>query len=131
MNTPTTISIDALDTVLQDGDAIINFTSEALAAPAAAVSLSQDGTAKLINGPAYPIAADTDAQAISALMTDGKRLVVVTDGSDKVAEFVARISAAQVPHLVCIPDEACAADAFMDEEDADAVAERLRQLGYI
>ncbi len=30
------------------------------------------------------------------------------------------------------PDEqACEADAFMDEEDSEAVAERLRQLGYI
>ena len=28
-------------------------------------------------------------------------------------------------------EETCSADAFMDEEDSEAVAERLRQLGYI
>ena len=28
-------------------------------------------------------------------------------------------------------EESCNADAFMDEEDSEAVAERLRQLGYI
>jgi hypothetical protein len=33
--------------------------------------------------------------------------------------------------LLCTLTEDCGAEAFMDEEDAEAVAERLRQLGYL
>ena len=131
MNTRTIVSTDALAEILEDGDALINFTSEAVATLAPAVSISQDGTPRLINGPAYPVAANVDVTAISRLVADTTRLVVVTDGIDKSEELAAQLSMQNVPHVVCVLDQVCAADAFMDEEDSEAVAERLRQLGYI
>ena len=131
MNIQTIASIDALTDFLQDGDALVNFTSEAIASLTPAVSISQDGTAKLINGPAYPVASEVDAKAIITLVADVGRLVVVSDGIDKSAEFVAQLSTQKVPYVVCVLEQICAADAFMDEDDSEAVVERLRQLGYI
>ncbi|HIE99612.1 MAG TPA: hypothetical protein EYG03_29980 [Planctomycetes bacterium] len=131
MNIQTIVSIDTLTDFLKDGDALVNFTSEAIASLTPAVSISQDGTARLVNGPAYPVNAEVDAKAIIPLLADAGRLVVVTDGIDKSAEFVAQLSTQKVPHIVYVLEQICAADAFMDEEDSEAVAERLRQLGYI
>ena len=131
MNIRTINSTDALSEVLQDGDALVNFTSEAIASLAPAVSLSQDGTAKLINGPAYPVDAKVDAKAIRCLVTNDQRLVVITDGIDKSEQLVAQLSEFGITCVVCVLDQLCDSDAFMDEEDSDAVAERLRQLGYI
>jgi hypothetical protein len=131
MNIRTINSTDALNDVLQDSDALVNFTSEAIASLAPAVSLSRDGTAKLINGPAYPVDADVDAKAISSLVTNEQRLVVITDSIDKSEQFVAQLSEFDITCVVCVLDQLCAADAFMDEKDSEAVAERLRQLGYI
>jgi hypothetical protein len=131
MNIRTVNSLDALTDILQDSDVLINFTSEAIASLAPAVSISQDGTAKLIDGPAYPVDAEVDAKAISCLITNEQRLVVVTDGIDKSEQIVAQLSEHNVTCVVCVLDQVCAADAFMDEEDSEAVAERLRQLGYI
>ncbi|MEO2017428.1 MAG: hypothetical protein ABGZ53_23995 [Fuerstiella sp.] len=131
MNIQTIASLDALTDFLQDGDALVNFTSEAIASLTPAVSISQDGTARLINGPAYPVISELDANTIIPLLADVGRLVVVADGIDKSAEFVAQLSRQQVPHVVCVLEQICAADAFMDDEDSETVAERLRQLGYI
>ncbi|MCP4505528.1 MAG: hypothetical protein GY826_03940, partial [Fuerstiella sp.] len=61
MNIQTIASIDALTDFLQDGDALVNFTSEAIASLTPAISISQDGTARLINGPAYPVDSEVDA----------------------------------------------------------------------
>ncbi len=131
MNIQTIASTDALTDFLQDGDALVNFTSEAIASLAPAVSISQDGTASLINGPAYPVDSELDAKTVIPLVADVGRLVVVADGIDKSAEFVAQLSTHKVPHVVCVLEQICEADAFMDEDDSEAVAERLRQLGYI
>lgn len=131
MNIRTINSTDALNDVLRDGDALVNFTSDAIASLAPAVSLSRDGTAQLINGPAYPVDAEADAKAISCLVTTEQRLVVVTDGIDKSEKLVAQLSELGTTCVVCVLDQLCDSDAFMDEEDSDAVAERLRQLGYI
>ena len=63
MNIRTVNSIDALTELLQDGDVLINFTSEAIASLAPAVSISQDGRAGLIQGPAYPVDGNIDTKA--------------------------------------------------------------------
>jgi hypothetical protein len=44
---------------------------------------------------------------------------------------VRELTACGVRCLLCTLTEDCGAEAFMDEEDAEAVAERLRQLGYL
>lgn len=41
------------------------------------------------------------------------------------------LAAAGLPHLLCTLHDASVEDGFMDEADAEAVAERLRQLGYL
>jgi hypothetical protein len=132
MSTQTRISRDALHEFLDGGDVLVNFTSEAIAHAESTVSLSADGTAKLVTGTAYPVSAIADAKGIARLLTSGVgRFVVASDGQSNVAEFVTQLEARNISHVVCVLEEACDADAFMDEEDSEAVAERLRQLGYI
>ncbi|MCP4508434.1 MAG: hypothetical protein GY826_18845, partial [Fuerstiella sp.] len=96
-----------------------------------AISISQDVTARLVSGLAYPVDSEVDANAIIPLVAVIGRLVVVSDGIDKSAEFVAQLSTQKISHVVCVLEQICEADAFMDEDDSEAVAERLRQLGYI
>lgn len=60
------------------------------------------------------------------------RLVVVSeDDCSDASQIVRELSIKGISHLHCTLMSTCDADAFMDEEDAEAVTERLRQLGYI
>lgn len=120
---------ETLAEFLEDGDAIINFGSETVAVNAPALSLDSDGNAKLSDGPAYPVRSDPAAVAKALHDTGIKRCVVVTD--DASCHAAAAFSAAAIPHVVCVLEPSCDAESFMDDEDSEAVAERLRQLGYI
>ena len=71
MSTQTRISRDALHEFLDGGDVLVNFTSEAIAHAESTVSLSADGTAKLVTGTAYPVSAIADAKGIARLLTSG------------------------------------------------------------
>ncbi len=124
------ITLDHLASFLQDGDALINCSTEAIAATVPAVSINSDGTARLINGPAYPVKGDATAAVQSLNAEDVTRFVVVADG-DGGQQYVDALKAADYPFVLCELESSCGADAFMDEEDSEAVAERLRQLGYI
>lgn len=125
-----TIALDKLNDFLQDGDALINCTGEAIAATVPALSINSDGTARLINGPAYPVNGEDTAALQSLANENVNRFVIVADG-DSGKAFETACAAANLPHVTCILENTCDADAFMDEEDSEAVAERLRQLGYI
>ena len=64
--------------------------------------------------------------------TDVDRIVVVSDPANQAAtQALTALKDAGIAHMHCTLTTQCDADAFMDEEDAEAVAERLRQLGYL
>ena len=127
---PVKINREELNDFLQEGDAIINCSDEALATVMPALSVNSDGTARLIQGPAYPVAGDASRAIESLAETSVKRFVVICS-SNNGQQYAEALKAAGVEFVSCIFEQACNSDAFMDEEDAEAVAERLRQLGYL
>ena len=130
MTTQTTTR-DSLNDVLQDGDALLNLTSEAIAAAVPAVSRNSDGTARLISGPAYPLG-EPAAETVSSLKnSDVQRFVVVADSREASTVWEDGLKSEGLSVAVYLLEESCQADAFMDQEDSEAVAERLRQLGYL
>ena len=133
MSTQVYLTRDALADFAEPGDVIVNFTSDSIAASVPSLSFSPDGLPRLTQGAAYPVSCDTpDIDSLQAILSQGNsRLVVVADGSAGGDEFMRRLASTNLPYVVCMLEESCAADAFMDEEDSEAVAERLRQLGYI
>lgn len=73
------------------------------------------------------------AASLPQLMSaEVQRIVVVADeGCADAALVVRELASRRIPHALCTLMNSCDADAFMDEEDTEAVTERLRQLGYI
>ena len=132
MTTEVTAFADAVDGLVDCGDALINFSIEAIPCSVPFMTFAHDGSASLKSGAAMPVGNSADAgRAMSLLSDDIRRFVVISNGGSAAAEFAAQLAAAEVPHLLVLLTEDCTADAFMDEEDSEAVAERLRQLGYI
>ncbi len=133
MSTQVYLTLDALADFAEPGDVIVNFTNDSIAASVPSVSFSPDGLPSLTQGAAYPVSCDTpDMDSLHAILSRGNsRLVIVLNGSAGGDEFVRRLASTKLPYVVCMLEESCAADAFMDAEDSEAVAERLRQLGYI
>lgn len=132
MTSPVTISPDALDGCLDSGDALINFSFGSISASVPYVVFGEDGTASLHSGTAKPVGANVSVDSLNTLLGDEiQRFAVVSDGGSAAVEFAAKLEGAGVAHSLLLLAEDCTADAFMDEEDSEAVAERLRQLGYI
>ena len=132
MTTQTTVSSEGLLDFIEDGDVLINFTANLLECSLPFVSCSLDGEAKVATDQPSPVAGEIKIAAVAALQSDrAKRFVVLSDGSPQAREFADQLSAAGVATASFVLAEDCAADSFMDEDDAEAVAERLRQLGYI
>lgn len=125
------ITPDSIDAHLNSGDALINFSFELFPSSAPYVAFNE-GEPKLKTGAAPPVGNDASAELIKNLLDENvRRFVVVSDGNQTAQNFVNGLNAAEIPHTVFNLSEDVAADSFMDEEDADAVAERLRQLGYL
>lgn len=124
------LSNEQLTAFLQQGDALINAGSEAIAATVPAVSVNSDGTARLINGPAYPLAGNSSA-AVAAIEADDVSRFVIRGTEQQCEPFASAMEQAARNYVVCLPEKSCQADSFMDDEDSEAVAERLRQLGYL
>lgn len=132
MTTQTTVSSEGLLDVIEDGDVLINFTANLLECSLPFVSCSPDGEAQIATGQPLPVAGNIKTDAVVALQSDQtKRFVVLSDGSQQAREFVDQLTAAGAATASFVLAEDCAADSFMDEGDSEAVAERLRQLGYI
>ncbi len=133
MSTEVYLTRDALSEFAEPSDAVINFTAESIAGSVAAVAFGPDGTASLKQSAAYPVTCENpNVGSLQSLVENGVvRFVIVSDGSQRGERFATQLRAANVPHVVCVLEESCDAEAFMDEEDSEAVAERLRQLGYI
>ncbi len=134
MTTECSSTANSITEVLLAGDTILNLTQQPLNAIAGTQFLSAEGdqlrcsqTPSMVQW-RYPLAFSLSTVLSQAMA----RVVVVSDENCSDANFVVReLAARHIPHLHCTLLSACDADDFMDEQDTEAVAERLRQLGYI
>ena len=129
-----TSTADAITSVLLAGDAVLNLSFRPLNASAGTLYVTESGNRLEISETCQSV--DWSPQLAPSLATliseDITRLVVVADESCPAADQILQaLSQQQIPHCHCILAADCDAKAFMDEEDSEAVAERLRQLGYI
>lgn len=129
-----TATADAITGVLLAGDVVLNLSSQPLNTTADTRYVAEVSGRLQIGTTAAsvrwtPAAGRRLEQLLSA---EDLRLVVVSEENCCDAEFVLQeLSTRGVPHLHCMLMSSCDADAFMDEQDTEAVTERLRQLGYI
>lgn len=124
----------AISGVLIAGDAVLNLSPQPLNCVAGTRYVHAKGDGLTVTDvPGALIWRPRLAGSLSSLPdADVTRIVVVSDEDDPQADDVlAAMDDAGIPHLHCTLASACEADAFMDDEDAEAVAERLRQLGYL
>ncbi len=125
---------DAITGVLLAGDAVLNLSHQPLNTTAGTLFVSaNDGQLSIRSSPASVQWQLGMAGSLKQLQSDAvDRIVVISEENCSDAAVLARELFAQgIPHLHCTLVDACDADAFMDEEDTEAVTERLRQLGYI
>lgn len=120
--------------VLLGGDAVLNLTPQTLnvvhGTPFIGVA---DGQLCLSAKPAAIQWQQHLADSVRKLaLPEIARVVIVTDATTAdAASVTGAFAASGIPHVLCVLQVACDAEAFMDEADAEAVAERLRQLGYL
>ncbi|MCA9062017.1 MAG: hypothetical protein KDA96_03135 [Planctomycetaceae bacterium] len=135
MNSPCSATADSITSILLAGDAVLNLSNEPLNTVSGTLYVAfQHGQASLQPQPAAVDWNDAMAASLAALTgSETQRIVVVAnDASFSQSKAAVRALELQnVPCVLCTLNADCDADAFMDEEDAEAVAERLRQLGYI
>ncbi|MFN5796067.1 MAG: hypothetical protein ACK5AN_00940 [Planctomyces sp.] len=125
--------------VLLGGDLILNLSGQALATAHGARYLqfssnSGSGCSLQVTKEACCVTWNAAIPSCfsSLLSVDADRIVVVVESANEFGHTVVReLTACGLRCLLCTLSEDCGAEAFMDEEDAEAVAERLRQLGYL
>lgn len=125
---------DAITGVLLAGDAVLNLTQQPLNTIAGTSYLTAHQDAFSVSR--TPAHVEWNSRLLPALVqfqkTGINRIVVVSEENCSDAAVLTReLNSKGIPHLHCSLVDACESDAFMDEEDAEAVTERLRQLGYI
>lgn len=126
MTSPSPLSIEALPESLEPGDVLLNLTDQELACSVPFVTNSGE---QLQTGFLAPsVAARPTATKLISLCESADRLVVVGDDPGGLVEQLT--AAGQTVKWIQLTAD-CGSDSFMDEEDSEAVAERLRQLGYI
>lgn len=127
MTSPSLLSADALHEQLQPGDVLINLTDQELACSVPFVTAAA-GQFRVDTGFLAPVVAPTCDQ-LDTVCASAERLVIVSN--DATCALVEELTAAgQAVHWLQLAAD-CGTDSFMDEADSEAVAERLRQLGYI
>ncbi len=134
MMTQCTSTADAITGVLLAGDAVLNLSQKPLNTVAGTLFVTlNSGSLCLSTTPTVLQWQSAFAASLPALLLgDCSRLAIVSDAScDAAADVKQHLTELNLPFAHCILTEDCEADAFMDEEDAEAVAERLRQLGYL
>ena len=129
-----TSTADAITGVLLAGDVVLNLAQRPLNTVAGTRFIDQaDGTLRVTDCP-VTVHWQSDFGAMLASLLDGEysRIVVVSEPDcDRASEIVQELETQALPCIHCVLADDCEADAFMDEADSEAVAERLRQLGYI
>lgn len=134
MATECVTTANSITEVLLAGDAVLNLTQQPLNTIAGTMFVSSDqNAASLVNRPCSFRWSLKAAQEIGTLISDtALRIVVVSEEDCCDAERLVRDLVAQrISHLHCTLMNPCDADDYMDEQDAEAVSERLRQLGYL
>ena len=134
MTTQCSSTANSITEVLLAGDAVLNLTQQPLNATIGTQFVSAAGDRLFLARSRTSVHWQNSYGASLPGIVSGEvaRLVVVSEENCSDADSVVRaLSAHGIPHLHCTLMNSCDADAFMDEEDTEAVTERLRQLGYI
>jgi hypothetical protein len=125
---------NSITEVLLAGDAVLNLTQQPLNTIAGTqfIHASSDGV-QCHSSAAHVVWQHSFLFSLLNLSARRvSRIVVVSEEGCSDAEFIVReLEARNISHLHCSLMSNCNADSFMDEQDAEAVTERLRQLGYI
>lgn len=120
--------------VLLAGDAVLNLTQQNLNTMPGTLFVSPSDDQLDLSCAASTVRWKREYNAsLSRLLSgDVTRLVVISEGDCPDSDSVVNdLCARGIPHLHCLLMNSCDADAFMDDDDTEAVTERLRQLGYI
>lgn len=134
MTTECSSTADAITGVLMAGDAVLNLSQQPLNTVAGTRYVSAyDDRLTFRDTPSSVHWRPGMSRSLLQLQSPTvDRIVVISDENCSDAAVVTReLDAHGIPHLHCTLMNACDSDAFMDEEDTEAVTERLRQLGYI
>jgi cobalamin biosynthesis Co2+ chelatase CbiK len=134
MATQCTSTASSITEVLLAGDAVLNLTEQPLNTIGGTLFLSAtDDSLSLSHGSCSVRWKHSYKSELPPLVSgEVLRLVVVSAENCPDADSVVReLESRKIHHLHCMLMDSCGDDAFMDEEDTDAVTERLRQLGYI
>lgn len=125
---------DSIASVLLAGDVVLNLSGRALNAPAETPYICESGGGLRVQHQPHQIAWKPHfSPSMRGLISrDITRVVVVgNEGQADVSDVLHDLAKQSIPVAHCVLSDCCDADAFMDEADAEAVAERLRQLGYL
>ena len=134
MTTECSSTADAITGVLMAGDAVLNLSQQPLNTVAGTLYIAaHDDQLTFRDTPSavhWRLGMSRSLLQLQSSAVD--RIVVISDENCSDAAVVTReLDTHGIPHLHCTLMNACDSDAFMDEEDTEAVTERLRQLGYI
>jgi hypothetical protein len=134
MATECVTTANSITEVLLAGDAVLNLTQQPLNTIAGTMFIFADhDSTSLVNRPCSFCWSIKAAQEISTLISDSVLRIVVVSEEDccDADRLVRELVAQRISHLHCTLMNPCDADDYMDEQDAEAVSERLRQLGYL
>ena len=134
MTTECSSTADAITGVLMAGDAVLNLSQQPLSTVAGTLYIAaHDDQLTFSDTPSsvhWRLGMSRSLLQLQSAVVD--RIVVISDENCSAAAVVTQeLNTHGIPHLHCTLMNACDSDAFMDEEDTEAVTERLRQLGYI
>ena len=134
MTTECSSTADAITGILMAGDAVLNLSQQPLNAIAGTLFVSADKDQLTFRQSPSSVQWRVGmAGTLKNLRCDAvERIVVISEENCSDAAMATRdLSAQGIPHMHCTLMNTCDEDSFMDEEDTEAVTERLRQLGYI
>ena len=134
MTTQCFSTANSITEVLLAGDAVLNLTRQALNVTAGTLFVCASGDQLAVSDSAAFVVWNQGygTSLRQTMCRDVSRLVVISEENCRDADVLVReLRDRGIEHLHCTLLSVCDADAFMDEEDTEAVTERLRQLGYI
>jgi hypothetical protein len=138
MDTQCTSTPQAISGVLLAGDAVLNLTDQTLSVTSGTRFIAESSGRLVLTTASETVKWRPELQnSVLTLLSAGvTRIVVVTDeitdpSGAHSSTLLDALSVRGIRHLHCVLHAECDADSFMDEADAEAVTERLRQLGYI
>jgi len=134
MMTACSSTANSITEVILGGDALLNLTQQTLNTTQGTLYVTGSGdTLSCGTVPGNVTWRDSMGASLASLHgSEISRIVVVSEEHCSDAKrLVSELIRQNIPYLHCTLMALCEADAFMDEEDTEAVTERLRQLGYL